>query len=64
MLFAGMAIMISPAKIAAMLSRQHNSASLGTFMTFASILFVTGLVGIAVIGFIISKDQTPNKVNT
>ena len=62
-LFVGMAIMISPTKIAALLSREYNSALLGIFMTFASILFVTGLVGIAVLGFIISKDQTTNKVN-
>jgi hypothetical protein len=62
-LFAGMAIMISPTKIAALLSRDYNSALLGVFMTFASILFITGLVGIAVLGFIISKDQTANKVN-
>jgi hypothetical protein len=55
--------MISPTKIAVLLSREYNSALLGTFMTFASILFVTGLVGIAVLGFIISKDQTTNKVN-
>jgi hypothetical protein len=64
MLFVGMVIMITPTKIAAMLSRQSNSAWLDTFMTFASILFLTGLVGIAVIGFLISKDQTANKVNT
>jgi hypothetical protein len=62
-LFVGMAIMISPTKIAVLLSREYNSALLGTFMAFASILFVTGLVGIAVLGFIISKDQTTNKVN-
>jgi len=55
--------MISPTNIAALLSRQYNSALLSTFMTFASILFVTGLVGIAVLGFIISKDQTANKAN-
>ena len=63
MLFIGMAIMISPTNIAALLSRQYNSALLSTFMTFASIIFVTGLVGIAVLGFIISKDQTANKAN-
>ena len=63
MLFVGMAIMISPTKVAVLFSRQYNSALLGTFMTFASILFVIGLVGIAVLGFIISKDQTANKVN-
>lgn len=63
MLFVGMAIMLSPTKVTALFSRQYNSALLGTFMTFASILFVTGLVGIAVLGFIISKDQTANKVN-
>ena len=63
MLFVGMAIMMSPTKIAALLSRQYNSALLGTFMTLASILFITGLVGIAVLGFIVSKDQTANKVN-
>jgi hypothetical protein len=63
MLFIGMAIMLSPTNIAALLSRQYNSALLSTFMTFASILFVTGLVGIAVLGFIISKDQTANKAN-
>jgi hypothetical protein len=62
-LFVGMAIMISPTKIAALLSREYNGALLGIFMTFASILFVTGLVGIAVLGFIISKDQTANKIN-
>ena len=64
MLFVGMGIMISPTKIAAMLSSRYNSASLSALMTFASILFITGLVGIAVMGFIISKDQTPTKVNT
>jgi hypothetical protein len=30
-------------------------------MTFASILFVTGLVGIGVMGFIVSKGQTAKK---
>ena len=64
MVFVGMGIMISPTKIAAMLSGLHNRASLAAFMTFASILLVTGLVGIAVMGFIISKDQTATKVNT
>ena len=63
MLFVGMAIMMSPTKIAALLSSQYNSALLGTLMTLASILFITGLVGIAVLGFIVSKDQTANKVN-
>ena len=64
MLFVGMGIMISPTNIAAMLSGRHNSASLAAFMTFASILFVTGLIGIAVMGFIISKDQVATNANT
>lgn len=64
MLFIGIGIMISPTKIATMLPVQHTNAYLGAIMTFASILFVTGLVGIAIIGFIISKDQTTTKIST
>jgi len=56
--------MISPTKIATMLPVQHSSAYLGALMTFGSILFVTGLVGIAITGFVISKDQTTVKTNT
>jgi hypothetical protein len=61
MLFIGIGIMISPTKIATILPVQHTSTYLGAIMTFASVLFVSGLVGIAIIGFIISKDQTASK---
>jgi hypothetical protein len=64
MLFTGIGIMISPTKIATILPVQHSSAYLGAIMKFASILFVSGLVGIAVIGFVISKDQTATKIST
>jgi hypothetical protein len=63
-LFIGIGIMISPTKIATILPVQHASSYLGALMTFGSILFVTGLVGIAIMGFIISKDQSATKINT
>lgn len=63
-LFMGIGIMISPTKIATMLPVQHASNYLGALMTFGSILFVTGLVGIAIMGFIISKDQSATKIST
>jgi hypothetical protein len=64
MLFVGIGIMMSPINITRVLSSQSNSTTLGALMTFASILFVTGLVGIGVMGFIISKGQTAKKMNT
>ncbi|MFL6365943.1 MAG: hypothetical protein ACJ719_12165 [Nitrososphaeraceae archaeon] len=64
MLFVGIGIMMGPRKITTVLSSQSNSANLGALMTFASILFVTGLVGIGVIGFILSKGQTAKKMGT
>lgn len=64
MLFVGIGIMMGPRKITTVLSSQSNSANLGALMTFASILFVTGLVGIGVIGFILSKGQTAKKMDT
>ena len=64
MLFAGIGVMMSPTKIMTMLSSQSNSATLGALMTLASILFLTGLVGIGVMGFIVSKGQTAKKMNT
>ncbi|MFL6326211.1 MAG: hypothetical protein ACJ71I_01845 [Nitrososphaeraceae archaeon] len=56
--------MMSPINITRVLSSQSNSTTLGALMTFASILFVTGLVGIGVTGFIVSKGQTAKKMNT
>jgi len=57
MLFAGIGIMMAPpTKITAILSARSNSQMLGAVIVLASILTVTGLVGIGVIGFIISKD--------
>jgi hypothetical protein len=64
MLFVGIGIMMGPRKITTVLSRQSNSANLGALMTFASILFVAGLVGIGVMGFILSKGQTAKKMDT
>jgi hypothetical protein len=64
MLFVGIGIMMSPRKITTLLSSQPNSATLEALMTFASILFVTGLVGIGVMGFIVSKGQTAKKMDT
>jgi hypothetical protein len=58
MLFVGIGIMISPTKITTMLSSQSNTGTLGALMTFASILLVAGLVGMGVMGLIISKGQT------
>jgi hypothetical protein len=55
MLFIGIGIMMSPTSITKMLSNQSNSVTLGALMTFAAILFVAGLVGIGVMGFIVSK---------
>jgi len=55
MLFAGIGIMMGPAKIIAILSGRSNSLMLGAVILLASILTVTGLVGIGVMGFIISK---------
>ena len=63
-LFIGIGIMISPTKIATMLPVQHASTYLGALVTFGSVLFVTGLVGIAIMGFIISKDESATKVST
>ena len=56
MLFTGIGIMMTPAKISATLSGQSNSPMLGVLITTASILTVTGLVGMGVMGFIISKE--------
>jgi hypothetical protein len=56
MLFTGIGIMMTPAKIGATLSGQSNSPMLGVLITTASILTVTGLVGMGVVGFIISKE--------
>ncbi|MFL6316890.1 MAG: hypothetical protein ACJ73C_09170 [Nitrososphaeraceae archaeon] len=64
MLFVGIGIMMGPRKITTVLSSQPNSANLGALMTFASILFVAGLVGIGVMGFILSKGQTAKKMDT
>jgi hypothetical protein len=61
MLFIGIGIMMSPTSITKVLSNHSNSATLGALMTSASILFVTGLVGIGVMGFIVSKGQTAKK---
>jgi hypothetical protein len=55
MLFAGIGIMMGPAKITVRLSGRSNSPMLGAVILLASILTVTGLVGIGVMGFIISK---------
>ena len=55
MLFAGIGIMMGPAKITAILSGRSNSQMVGAVILLASILTVTGLVGIGVMGFIISK---------
>jgi hypothetical protein len=55
MLFAGIAIMMSPMQIIGILSSKPNSVMLGAIIMLASILMVTGLVGIAVMGFIVSK---------
>jgi hypothetical protein len=43
---------------------QRIGSYLSALMTLASMLFVTGLVGIAVIGFMISKDQTAERIGT
>ena len=56
--------MISPTMVASIIQIQHTGSYLSTLMTFASILFVTGLVGIAVMGFMISKDHTADKIRT
>jgi hypothetical protein len=56
MLFTGIGIMMTPAKISATLSGQSNSSMLGVLIMTASILTVTGLVGMGVVGFIISKE--------
>lgn len=56
MLFTGIGIMMTPAKISATLSGQSNSSMLGALIMMASILIVTGLVGMGVVGFIISKE--------
>lgn len=56
MLFTGIGIMMTPAKISATLSGQSNSPMLGLLIMMASILTVTGLVGMGVVGFIISKQ--------
>ena len=56
MLFTGIGIMMTPAKISATLSGQSNSPMLGLLIMMASILTVTGLVGMGVVGFIISKE--------
>ena len=56
MLFTGIGIMMTPAKISATLSGQSNSPMLGVLIMTASILTVTGLVGMGVVGFIISKE--------
>ena len=56
MLFTGIGIMMTPAKISATLSGQSNSSMLGALIMMASILLVTGLVGMGVVGFIISKE--------
>jgi branched-subunit amino acid permease len=47
---------MTPAKISATLSGQSNSPILGVLIMMASILTVTGLVGMGVVGFIISKE--------
>ncbi|HZA07245.1 MAG TPA: hypothetical protein VE619_06025 [Nitrososphaeraceae archaeon] len=56
MLFTGIGIMMTPSKISATLSEQSNSPMLGVLIMMASILIVTGLVGMGVVGFIISKE--------
>ena len=56
MLFTGIGIMMTPSKISATLSGQSNSPMLGVLIMMASILIVTGLVGMGVVGFIISKE--------
>jgi hypothetical protein len=57
MLFAGIGIMMAPpTKITAAISGRSNGPMLGAVIWSASILTVTGLVGIGVLGFIISKD--------
>jgi len=56
MLFTGIGIMITPTKLSATLSGQSNSSILGVLIMTASILTVTGLVGMGVVGFIISKE--------
>ncbi len=57
MLFAGIGILMAPPiKIIASISGRSNSQVLGAVIWSASILTVTGLVGIGVLGFIISKD--------
>jgi hypothetical protein len=56
MLFTGIGILMTPAKISATLSGQSNSPILGVLIMMASILTVTGLVGMGVVGFIISKE--------
>jgi len=57
MLFAGIGIMMAPpTKITAAISGRSNSQMLGAVIWSASVLTVTGLVGIGVLGFIIAKD--------
>jgi hypothetical protein len=56
MLFTGIGIMMTPTKISVTLSGQSNSPILGVLIMTASILTVTGLVGMGVVGFIISKE--------
>jgi hypothetical protein len=56
MLFTGIGLMMTPTKISATLSGQSNSPMLGVLIMMASILTVTGLVGMGVMGFIISKE--------
>ena len=56
MLFTGIGIMMTPAKISATLSGQSNSSMLEVLIMMASVLTVAGLVGMGVVGFIISKE--------
>jgi hypothetical protein len=56
MLFTGIGIMMTPTKLSATLSGQSNSPILGVLIMTASILTVSGLVGMGVVGFIISKE--------
>jgi hypothetical protein len=55
-LFAGIGIMMTPDKISATFPGQSNSPMIGVLIMTASILTVTGLVGMGVVGFIISKE--------
>jgi hypothetical protein len=56
MLFTGIGIMMTPAKLSAALSGRSNSPMLGVLIMTAYILTVAGLVGMGVVGFIISKE--------